>query len=44
MGLGLPFVKKVILEHLGDIQIVESTPKGTHFQIELPQNGVINMD
>lgn len=44
MGLGLPFVKKVIIEHLGDIQIVESTPKGTHFQIELPQNGVINMD
>lgn len=44
MGLGLPFVKKVIIEHLGDIQIVESTPNGTHFQIELPQNGVINMD
>jgi nitrogen fixation/metabolism regulation signal transduction histidine kinase len=41
MGLGLPFVKKIIIEHLGNISIVQSTPEGTHFQIEIPQNGVI---
>jgi signal transduction histidine kinase len=38
MGLGLPFVKKIIFEHRGDIKIVDSSPKGTHFQILLPQN------
>lgn len=42
MGLGLPFVKKTIIEHLGDVYIVESSPKGTHFQIELPQNVLLN--
>lgn len=43
MGLGLPFVKKVLIEHLGNINIVESTSKGTHFQIELPQNGMLDL-
>lgn len=37
IGLGLPFVKKIIFEHRGDIKVVESSHKGTHFQITLPQ-------
>ncbi len=37
MGMGLPFAKKIILEHRGDINIITSSPNGTHFQIELPQ-------
>ncbi|WP_327077230.1 ATP-binding protein [Heyndrickxia coagulans] len=44
MGLGLPYVKKIIIEHLGNIRIVESSAEGTHFQIEIPQNGILNMD
>ena len=43
MGLGLPFVKKTIIEHLGTISIAESSPNGTHFIIELPQNGILDM-
>ncbi|WP_225983578.1 MULTISPECIES: sensor histidine kinase [Bacillaceae] len=43
MGLGLPFVKKTIIEHLGTISITESCPEGTHFIIELPQNGILDM-
>jgi signal transduction histidine kinase len=42
MGLGLPFVKKMMIEHLGDINIVESSPNGTHFKLEIPQEGVLN--
>ena len=30
MGLGLPFVKKIIFEHRGDIFVVDSTDAGTH--------------
>jgi signal transduction histidine kinase len=37
MGLGLPFVKKVIFEHKGNIQVITSTPMGTQFQITIPQ-------
>lgn len=44
MGLGLPYVKKIVIEHLGNIRIVESSTEGTHFQIEIPQNGILNMD
>ncbi|WP_245976734.1 sensor histidine kinase [Oceanobacillus arenosus] len=44
MGLGLPFVKKVLIEHLGNISIVESTAMGTYFRIELPQNGLLNLE
>ena len=44
MGFGLPFVKKVISEHLGNISIVQSTPEGTHIQIEIPQNGIMNIN
>ncbi|MCJ8009073.1 ATP-binding protein [Lederbergia wuyishanensis] len=43
MGLGLPFVKKMIIEHLGNVYIVESSPEGTRFLIEIPQNGILNM-
>ena len=43
MGLGLPFVKKTLIEHLGTISIAESSPNGTHFIIELPLNGVLDM-
>lgn len=42
MGLGLPFVKKILIEHFGDIQIQDSSEKGTHFRIEIPQNGILN--
>ena len=37
LGLGLPFIKKIIFEHRGDIKIVDSSSNGTHFQIILPQ-------
>lgn len=37
LGLGLPFVKNIILEHRGDINVVDSSSKGTHIQIILPQ-------
>lgn len=37
LGLGLPFVKNIILEHRGDIKVVDSSSKGTHIQIVLPQ-------
>ncbi|MFK4996699.1 ATP-binding protein [Bacillus sp. N9] len=42
MGLGLPYVKKIFIEHLGNISIVDSSLEGTHFQIEIPQNGILN--
>lgn len=37
LGLGLPFVKNIIMEHRGEIKVVDSGPKGTHIQIILPQ-------
>lgn len=37
LGLGLPFVKNIIFEHRGDIKVVDSSPKGTHIEIILPQ-------
>lgn len=36
LGLGLPFVKKMIFEHRGDIYVVNSTNEGTHMQIKIP--------
>jgi signal transduction histidine kinase len=42
MGMGLPFVKKMMIEHLGDINVVESSPSGTHFKLEIPQEGMLN--
>ena len=44
MGMGLPFVKKIITEHLGEVGIVESSPRGTHFRIKIPQYGVLNIN
>jgi signal transduction histidine kinase len=38
-GMGLPFVKKIIFEHRGDIVVVDSTSLGTHFKIIIPQLG-----
>ncbi len=43
MGLGLPFVKKTMIEHLGNINVVKSSSEGTHFQLELPKNGIMNL-
>ncbi|WP_169865145.1 sensor histidine kinase [Sutcliffiella halmapala] len=37
LGLGLPFVKYIIFEHRGDIKVINSSPNGTHIQIEIPQ-------
>jgi signal transduction histidine kinase len=37
MELGLAFVKKI-----GDINIVGSSLNGTHFKLELPQEGMLN--
>lgn len=37
LGLGLPFIKKVIFEHRGNIKIVDSSSDGTNIQIILPQ-------
>ncbi|SHS66844.1 integral membrane sensor signal transduction histidine kinase [Mycobacteroides abscessus subsp. abscessus] len=38
-GMGLPFVKKIIFEHRGDIVVVDSTSLGTHITITIPQLG-----
>jgi signal transduction histidine kinase len=35
-GLGLPIVKKVVLEHGGEIQCAQSPLGGALFRIELP--------
>jgi nitrogen fixation/metabolism regulation signal transduction histidine kinase len=43
MGLGMPFVKKTLIEHMGNIHIEESSAKGTHFKIEIPKSGLLNM-
>ncbi|HWJ78419.1 MAG TPA: HAMP domain-containing sensor histidine kinase [Niallia sp.] len=37
LGLGLPFVKNIILEHRGEIKVVDSSSHGTNIQIILPQ-------
>lgn len=37
-GLGLPFCKKIIIEHRGDIKIMSSNDEGTHVRIILPQH------
>lgn len=43
LGFGLPFVKNIILEHRGDIKVMDSSPKGTHIQIILPQYSFSNL-
>ncbi|WP_404810011.1 ATP-binding protein [Metabacillus halosaccharovorans] len=37
MGIGLPFVRKVIFEHRGEIFVLESSQNGTTFRVTLPQ-------
>jgi signal transduction histidine kinase len=37
MGLGLPFCKKIIFEHRGELKIIHSDETGTVFRIVLPQ-------
>jgi signal transduction histidine kinase len=37
MGMGLPFVKKIIFEHRGDVTIMNSSSNGTHIRIQFPQ-------
>ncbi|WP_100374293.1 sensor histidine kinase [Bacillus sp. FJAT-45037] len=37
MGVGLPFVRKIIFEHRGEIKVLKSSPEGTTFRIVLPQ-------
>ncbi|WP_058305988.1 ATP-binding protein [Gracilibacillus massiliensis] len=37
MGVGLPFVRKIIFEHRGEIKVKESSASGTTFKITLPQ-------
>ncbi|WP_227937633.1 sensor histidine kinase [Alkalihalobacillus deserti] len=37
MGVGLPFVRKIIFEHRGEIKVLESSLKGTTLRIVLPQ-------
>lgn|GEM_PF-1253049 len=37
MGIGLPFVRKIIFEHRGEINVLESSKNGTTFRIVLPQ-------
>ncbi|WP_026559552.1 HAMP domain-containing sensor histidine kinase [Bacillus sp. J37] len=37
MGIGLPFVRKVIFEHRGEIFVLESSQNGTTFRVRLPQ-------
>jgi len=35
-GLGLPIVRRIVLEHGGEIRVEENQPKGTRVIIELP--------
>lgn len=37
MGIGLPFVRKIIFEHRGEIYVLESSKNGTTFRVVLPQ-------
>ncbi len=38
-GLGLYIVKEVVQAHQGHIRVMDNTPKGTIFSIQLPVNG-----
>ncbi|MFC4320037.1 sensor histidine kinase [Litchfieldia salsa] len=37
MGIGLPFVRKIIFEHRGEIFVLSSSREGTTFRMLLPQ-------
>nr|WP_144928230.1 HAMP domain-containing sensor histidine kinase [Paenibacillus bovis] len=43
-GLGLPFCNKVLFSHRGFIDIMKSTPEGTHFRIQLPKSKFIEIE
>jgi signal transduction histidine kinase len=36
MGLGLPISKKIMLDHGGDLELIETSPRGTRFRLTLP--------
>ena len=35
-GMGLPLVKRIVSEHMGDIEVQSKLGKGTTFRIRLP--------
>ena len=35
-GLGLAIAKKILQDHGGDVELVESGPEGTSFRLTLP--------
>ncbi len=37
-GIGLSIVREYVIAHHGNIEIVDDTPKGTHFRVTLPVN------
>jgi signal transduction histidine kinase len=41
-GIGLAIVKKIVDNHNGTIQVSSEVNKGTHFDIYLPMNAVVN--
>lgn len=38
MGIGLAYSRRTLYEHGGDLRVVSSSPKGTHFEISFPQH------
>ena len=36
IGLGLAIAKKILQDHGGDVELVESGPEGTSFRLTLP--------
>lgn len=36
MGLGLAISKKIVLDHGGDLELIETGPRGTRFRLTLP--------
>ncbi len=36
MGLGLPISKKIMLDHGGDLELIETSPRGTRFRLTFP--------
>ncbi len=36
MGLGLPISKKILLDHGGDLELLETSPRGTRFRLTFP--------
>jgi signal transduction histidine kinase len=43
-GVGLPFARKIIFEHRGEIKVLESSIRGTILRIMLPQYEFSNFD